>query len=59
MLPHMTVPPSNVPVETVTFYLAMVEAGTMPPVARLSELASDTRHVIAFDKQTVSISAAP
>lgn len=58
MLPHVTVPTPSVPVETVTFYLAMVEAGTMPPAARLSEIASDTRHVIAFDKQTVSIRAA-
>jgi len=59
MLPHVTVPPPNVSNETVTFYLAMVEAGTIPPATRLSELASDTRHVIAFDKQTVSIRAAP
>jgi len=59
ILQHVTVPPPSVPVETVTFYLAMVEAGTMPPAARLSELSSDTRHVIAFDKQTVSIRAAP
>lgn len=35
---------------TVWFYSVALEAGTLPPVSRLSQLTADTRYVIAFSK---------
>ena len=41
---------------TTWFYFVIVEAGTMPPVSRLSALSPDrTRHVITMDKEAIKV----
>ena len=47
--------PASMKGKTITFYAAVVEAGKMPPVKKLSDLTPDTQYVIMLDKKPVIV----
>lgn len=47
--------PPGLPAGTYTFYFGAVEAGTVPPVANISEISSATPHMVLFDKEPVQV----
>jgi hypothetical protein len=52
--PEAAVPPGMAG-DDVTFYTGVIMAGRVPPVARLSDLTSDTPNVIALGTKTVTV----
>ncbi|MDD5556971.1 MAG: multicopper oxidase domain-containing protein [bacterium] len=47
--------PLNIVPGIYTFYVAAIEAGTVPPIATLGDLNEGTPHVIMFDAQPVEV----
>ncbi len=47
--------PRSLAGEQVTFYVAAVQAGKAPPVAKLSDLTESTQYVIMMDKESMTI----